>query len=441
MSNQLTFIEEPSQPCQKPLRQGEPNLKTAVRNQIEFNIGSLDDLIDQDHIVRLVWDYVQKLDMDSILSSIQSIKGSVGRPATDPKILLALWLFATLDGIVSARMITDYCKEHVAYRWLCGGVNINHHTLSDFAVKYADAFEDFLTQSIAILMKQGWVDIQEVAQDGFRVRAHAGSGSFKTGKKLKALQKEAKKYLAAIRKEDSNTARTKKAAAAHRAKEEREKKLQEAIQELKKVQENRKKIKRKAQPTPQELDEMRASKTDPEARKMKMADGGFRPAYNIQFVSAQKGQAIIEVVATNKGSDKTMIVDMIRKVTEKYKKTPSRWLVDAGYMDISEITKAAEEWEDCAIYMPGIHSKNRKDPYKPMKKDSPEVLKWRERMKSEEGKTIYKRRGCTAEFSNAQVSNYGMRQFLVRGLSNVRAIAYRFALVHNMQRFFTLSRS
>lgn len=270
-----------------------------MRDQIQLKIASLDDLIPQDHIVRLVWDYVDQLDMSNILGTIQSVEGNVGRPATDPKILLSLWLYATLEGIVSARMIADYCEEHVAFQWICGEVKVNHHTLSDFATKYEDQFDEFLTQSVAILMKQGTIDLEVVAQDGMRVKACAGGSSFHRAKNLSLCYEKAKQYLENLKKEQAanpSSNRSKQAAAKMRAAKEREEKVKKAIEELKKLKEERRaKAGDSKKRLKERLKQARSSTTDPESRRIKMANGGFDPAYNIQFVTTQKGRAIVGV--------------------------------------------------------------------------------------------------------------------------------------------------
>lgn len=442
MEKQLLFIEVPAssnlenQPnCS---HMGRPRLNSPVRNQIEYSIHSLEDSIPQDHIVRLVWNYVEHLDMSNILGTIQSVEGSVGRPATNPKILLALWLFATLQGIVSARVIADYCEEHIAYKWLCGGVKTNQHTLSDFAAKYGEQFDEFLTQSIAILVKEGFVDLEEVSQDGMRVRANAGTSSFRREKTLIEYHERAKNYLINLRKElekNPSAGRSKKEGAALRAAEERERKTKRAIEELKKLKEEKHKGAKKLGPKRYNkfLEEIRSSITDPESRNMKMACGGFRPAYNVQFATTKKGRAIIGVDVNNQGSDKGLIKNMIDYVRIRYQTTPTRWLVDAGYNKLSEIDEIAISYKMCKIFMPP-----REDCYCPQEKDSDAVIRWRTYMNTEEAKGIYKGRSSTAEFSNAQARNKGLQQFLVRGLKRAKAVAYRFALAHNMQRFFSM---
>lgn len=414
-------------------------LKTPIRNQVEMRIASLDDMLPQDHKARFVWDFVEQLNFDTVLGSIKSLDGAVGRPATDPKILLALWLYATLEGIVSARTIDDYCREHLAYQWLCGGVNMNYHTISDFASDHGEKFNEWLTESVAIFMHHGIVTLEEVAQDGMRVRAWAGKSSFRKEKTLKECYKVAKQYLNKLHKEfakNPSNSRSRKDAAKERAAQTRLKMVSEAQKELKKLKEYKLKSfeKQRKKPKEEEVENAKTSTTDPESRIMKMACGGFRPAYNVQFATDTKSRFIVGVDVNNKGNDTGLIVPMLKQLEERYGILPSRCLEDGGYTDYREIEKASELYGYCKIYMPIRQT----DSHDPKPKDSEAVKEWKKRMSTEEAKNIYKNRSSTAEFSNAFARNRGLQMFLVKGIKKVRQVALRYALAHNLQRIFTL---
>jgi len=107
-------------------------LETAVRTQIEFQQSSLDDLLSPDHRARQVWDHVEELDLSLLYGRVQTTVSSSGRPAIDPAILVSLWLYATLEGVGSARLRARLCKTDLACLWLLGGVSVTYHTLSDF---------------------------------------------------------------------------------------------------------------------------------------------------------------------------------------------------------------------------------------------------------------------------------------------------------------------
>ena len=130
-------------------------------------------------------------------------------------------IYATTDGVDSAREVERLCRDHRAYRWLCGGVAVNHHTLSDFRVDYGTALDDLLTQTIAVLRARKLIELTRVAQDGLRVRASAGSGSFRRKKKLQHYLKEARAQVEAVRKlaEDSALNARQKAAGGRAARE------------------------------------------------------------------------------------------------------------------------------------------------------------------------------------------------------------------------------
>jgi transposase len=145
---------------------------------------TIDDLLPEKHLARNVWNYVSGLDLTIYLSNIKSVEGRPGRSAIDPKILLSLWLFATLKGIGSARMIYEYCREHIAFRWICGGINVNYHTISDFRSNQMEQLDSLITQSVSILSKKGIISLEETSQDGMRTRANAGGSSFRRNETL-----------------------------------------------------------------------------------------------------------------------------------------------------------------------------------------------------------------------------------------------------------------
>ena len=156
----------------------QPRLRCADR-QILLPAMPLEDLLAPEHLARTVWEFVQGLDLTSLLESIRSVEGRPGRPAIDPQVLVALWLYATIEGIGSAREVAWLCSHHHGFRWLCGGVEVNYHTLADFRVAHLDFLDELLTHSVATLMEQDLVDLNRVAQDGMRVRASAGAASFR----------------------------------------------------------------------------------------------------------------------------------------------------------------------------------------------------------------------------------------------------------------------
>lgn len=216
---------------------GKPRLKRACRDQHLMNFLSIDEMISETHIVRTIWDLINQLDLSPYLNSIKSVEGCVGRPKTDPKILLCLWVYATLEGIGSARSLTKYCKEHLAFIWICGGVQMNEHTLSDFRNE-GDKLEQLLTQLITVLIHQDIVSTDNWAQDGMRVRASAGKGSFRRKKTLNESKKIAKKRVKDLAQELKTAPTTyslREKAAKERAAKERLENVTAAIENLKTI--------------------------------------------------------------------------------------------------------------------------------------------------------------------------------------------------------------
>src|SRR6266699_3497397 len=170
---------------------GSPRLRFANRGQMEMRLCALDTLIAEDHPVRTVWAYVAGLDLSDLLAKIKAVEGGAGASATDPRILLALWLYATLRGVGSARELDRRCREDIAFEWICGGVTLNYHTLADFRVAHVENMDNLLTNSVAVLLEQDLVSMERVAQDGMKVRASAGASSFRRRCRLEQLRDEA----------------------------------------------------------------------------------------------------------------------------------------------------------------------------------------------------------------------------------------------------------
>jgi transposase len=394
---------------------------------------SLDALLGEDHQARLVWEYVTGLDMGPLYQQIRAVEGRAGRDPIDPRILLSLWLYATLDGVGSAREVDRLCKAHVAYEWICGGVSVNYHTLSDFRVDHGEFLDGLLTGSVATLLHQGLVKLERVAQDGVRVRASAGAASFRRRGTLEECQAEAAEQVETLRKEleaDPSAGSKRQKAARERAARERSERIRQALAEMPKAESAKK---------PEDKDKARVSTTDPEARVMKMADGGFRPAVNVQFATDTASQVITGVEVSNSGSDQGQMVPMLEQHQDRYDQVPGAALVDGGFAKKEDIERASGPDFGTVVYAP-VHKpkKEGQDPHAPRPGDSPAIIEWRQRMGTPEAKEIYKDRASTAECVNAIARNRGLRQLVVRGLKKARCIALWFALAHNLVRAATL---
>ena len=427
---------------------GLPRLRTAERRQVELRAVSLDELVPADHRVRLVWNFVQGLDLSALYQGIKAVEGHPGHPPADPRILVALWLYATVEGIGSARALARLCEEHLAFQWLCGGVSMNHKTLADFRVAHGAVLERLLVDSFTGLLKAGVASLDRVAQDGVRVRASAGAASFRRHSTLQACHRQAADEVRRLRAEvdaDPAAASRREAAARKRAAEDRDRRVKEALavtEDLRAQQEEkaRKHAARAAKRGETGADkeckkeprkEPRASTTDAQARVMKMADGGFRPAYNVQFAADTQSGAVAGVAVDNIGSDMGKMAPMNEALAASYGRRPAQHLADGGFAKLDDIEALTRAGVVTYVPVPAPRDKTR-DRHAPQANDPPGVADWRERMGSEAAKAIYKERAATVECVNAQVRNRGLTQFIVRGIDKVKAVATWHALAHNM---------
>src|SRR5271167_3451678 len=193
------FGSLPEQAAPGRVGSGRPRLRYAERDQMIWRPVSLDVLLAADHRVRLVWRFVEGLDLGALYTTISSVDGRPGHPPADPRILLALWLYATVEGVGSAREVARLCEEHIAFQWLCGGVGMNAKTLADFRVNHGTVLERLLVDSFTALVRSGVASLDRVAQDGVRVRAAAGASSFRRHSTLQECRCEAEKAVHDLR--------------------------------------------------------------------------------------------------------------------------------------------------------------------------------------------------------------------------------------------------
>ena len=425
-----------------------PRLHEPNRRQLELRALDLESLLPPEHRARLVWAYVERQDLSSLLAGIKARGSAPGRRATDPRVLFALWLYATLDGVGSGREVARLTQEHHAYRWICGGVPVNYHLLNDFRSGQGDLMDRLLTDNVAALASAGLIRLVRVAQDGMRVRASAGAASFKRQGTLREHLAKAGELVRTLREEassDPGGASRRARAAQERAAREREQRLQQALARLPELQQ----AKRRNGANP---DEARASTTDAQASVMKMANGGWCPAYNVQLATDCASQVIVGVDAVSAGSDMAQLAPMVEQVEQRLGRAPEQWLVDGGFPAHAQIEAVAHKTQ---VYAPVPEPRRAKvkpaadghrddeppappnaavDRYQPKADDSPAVAQWRQRMGSDAAREIYKERAATAECVNALARNRGLLRMPVRGLQRVLGVVRLFALAHNLIR-------
>jgi transposase/IS5 family transposase len=428
-------------------RRGEARLLRPNRSQVELRATDLESLLGEDHRARLVWGYVERQDLSRLIEGIKARGSNAGRAAIDPRILFALWLYGTLEGVGSGRELARLTREHDAYRWICGGVSVNYHALNDFRSGNEALMDEVLTANVAALAAAGAISLERVAQDGMRVRAEAGAASFRRQASLEQHLAEARECVEGIRRraqDDPGAASRRARAARERAAREREERIRAALEQLPQVQAT----KRRNGDKP---DDARVSTTDADARVMKMGDGGWRPAYNVQLASTCEDQVIVGVEVTNGGSDMAQMAPMVEQVIERTDCTPQRWLVDGGYpahAQIDAVHAHTQGRTEVIAPVPEPRRRRRKkddddtppaDKHQRREDDSEPVAQWRARMAEDATKHLYRQRAATAECVNALARNRGLQRLRVRGLLKVRAVAYLYALAHNLLRMVQIA--
>lgn len=402
------------------------------RFQGEMHMESLDQRLDTDHEARVVWSVVEGLDLSPLYQQIDAVEGVPGRNASDPRVLFALWLYAAVDGVGSARRLETLCHDHRAYEWLRGGVAVNYHMLADFRVQHGELLKQIQADSLAGMLAEGLISLETAAQDGMRIRAHAGSHSFRRLPTLEEAQRQAREHLEKIEREsdeDPNmTTRQKKAK--ERAARERDERVAKAIEAVKDIAQQRDKRKKGDGAT------ARASTTDPDARRMKMGDGGFRPAFNMQMATDTASGIILGMEVVNEGSDAGQMKPMMDDIKDTLGAAPANVLGDGGFSTHDDIE--ATEQGGTTVYSPVREEEKQKkagkDPFTAKPGDSPIIGAYRERMGTDAAKELYKLRASTAELSNARVRNQGVYQLPVRGLAKVKSALWWHVLAINLLR-------
>lgn len=477
-----------------------PRLRVINRDQFVMRAMDIEQFIPEDHPARALWEFTGRLDLARFYQPMKAVEGRAGQPGNDPRLLIALWLYAYSRGIGSAREIERQCEYEPGFQWLCALQPINHHSLSDFRVDYQEALTELFTQVLGVLSAEGLITLERVTHDGTRVRASASGNTFRTEKTLREHLEQAREQVQAMGDPQQEPLPARKTAAQRRARQERQERLEAALQQLEQVRQDRRSDNRH---------EVRASETDPEARVMKRNGGGFEPSYNVQISTDAAAGIIIGVEVTQSGADSPHLQPALERIRETFGKTPAQLLVDAGYTSSENIIALHEETDligpvqaasparlegqrkrhgvaeefaaDQFVFLEELNSvrcpaeqllpyyrilgvpsgvareyKAKAEvcaacPFKPqccpqtaartirVVEEDPEIIAFRAKMEKPEIAAIYKQRSQIAEFANAWLKEkIGLRRFRVRGLSKVRLESLWAALTYNIQQWIRL---
>jgi len=470
-----------------------PLVKYINRQQMAWSTVDVEQLIDQDHRARVIWELVGKLDLSRFYDAIKSREEKGGCPAHSPQLLISLWVYALTLGINSAREIQRRCEWDPAFRWLTGLEVVNYHTLSDFRVEKQEAADELFSQLLAVLSSEGLVNLEQVTLDGTKIKAQASGKSFRREKTLQEHLEWARQRVKEVESENREEISQRVAKAQQRARREKQERLELALKELEKVRE---------QKEGEEKKEARASSSDPEARIMKQSGGGFAPSYNTQISTDTANGIIVDVEVMQAGNDYDQLLPAVERIAERLGKLPQQVVVDGGFIrrenvegmarkkvdllgpladDAGKANRngarfGAEQFqydasEDRYVCPAGKHlsyeGKQQKDgrtyyKYKARRQDcrhcvlrrqccgknkkhgrsvvrseeSAAMVAFRRKMESAEAKAKYRIRAPMAEFRNCWIkSKLGLWLFHVRGLARVQAEALWVCLTHNLQQW------
>jgi len=489
-----------------PVREGTgegsvPRLERVDRNQLLLRPVDVERLIPPDHPARAIWELVGQCDLSRFYDQIEAVEGSAGRPARDPQLLISLLIYGYQEGIPSAREIAERCNYHAVYQWLTGAKPVSAHTLSDYRTAHGEGLQELMAQVLALLASEGMVDLEQVTQDGTKVRASAGSDTFRREATLEKHRERARQRVKELESEDSELVTQRTIKAQQRAARERLQRLEKARAEMDKLQQGC---------SVEEKAEVRVSLTDPEARIMKQNhDGGYAPSYNVQFTTDAKQTVIVSVDVTQAGSDAEQLQPAMQRLEQAAGQIPKQVIADTAYtsrknvvemaaahIDLIGPAKDGEAQKETLYKIRGVAPEFRPEafafdaagnrytcpegkilPYQSKQtqvgqtkytyaaeeqdcagcvqkgqccptarrrtivrtEEGPEMAAFRAKMETPEAKEVYKKRGPVAEFPHACIKQrYGLRQFSVRGLVKVKVEALWVALSFNVQQWMRL---
>lgn len=477
-----------------------PRLKAINRQQMRLHPVEIDRLVEPDHAVRAIWELIGQRDLSRFYAPIRAVEGMAGREATDPQLLISLWVWAYSDGVSSAREIERLCSYHPAYQWLTGLTVINYHTLSDFRSEHEAGLHELFVEVLAVLEQAGLVSLERVMHDGTKVKANAADNSFRRGATLEQHLERARQQVAELEREAAapEAELSRQQQARQRAAREKRQRLRQALEELKQIQAHS-----------EDPEKARASQTDPQARIMQLPKGACGPAYNVQISTDAEQKVIVGVGISQCSSDAGELEAALDRVATNLG-TPAGMVVDAGFTNPASIEAldrrqvdligslpdretqvetalkgcgVAEEFfpkafiydasQDCYTCPAGKKLSYREREkqgasiryrYRAQKADcagcplkarccphtqkgrslwrveeSAALTAFKQKMATREAQQIYKQRAGVAEFPNAWIKDkFQLRQFRLRGVVKVGIEALWACLTYNIQQWIRL---
>ena len=297
-------------------------VKPVDRSQVVWRAVDVEELIEQDHPARAIWALSGQLDLKSFYAPIEAVQGVAGRTPWDPRLLVSLWIYAYSRGLSSAREIARRCAYEPAFQWLCGLEVINHHRLSDFRVAHGPALQELFVEVLGVLSAEGLVSLERVMHDGTKIKACASADTFRREESLRAHLEAARQQVQALAQE-ANEEPTRQQAARQRAARERQQRVEQALEQLEQIRQTKRDAKEK--------EAVRVSTSDPTARNMKQADGGFAPSYNAQITTEASHKIIVGAGLSQSGNDYGQLPGGVERVQQNLGAKPQQMVVDGGF--------------------------------------------------------------------------------------------------------------
>ena len=331
-------LEEKPEPTMPPPVEAGKRLKPIDRRQSFWGAIDIEKLIEEEHPARGIWAMVNRLDLSRLEAKIKAVEGKAGQSSLDPRLLMALWIYGYSEGVSSARELSRMCDYEPGCQWLTAMQPVNYHTLSDFRVEHKPELDEIFVQVLGLLSAEGYIEMKRITHDGTKIKAQAGTQSFRSEERIRQHLELARQQVEAMGSPQSEELSQRVIQARKRASREKKQRLEDALRELEQLQKVR---------AASERDQVRISETDPQARVMKQAAGGFAPSYNVQISTDAANGIIVGVDVTQAGNDCDQLVDAIDRVEGNTGQTPEQVLVDGGYtMKNSNIEAMAERGID-----------------------------------------------------------------------------------------------
>ena len=301
----------------------QPLIRHVNRQQMSWRAVDVEHLISEDHPARAIWTLVGRLNLSAFYQAIESSTEEGGRPAIDPQLLISMWVYAYSQGIGSAREVARRCEYDPAFQWLTGLQEVNYHTLADFRVEKQQELDELFTQVLGALSKEGLITLEQVMQDGTKIKALASSRSYLQEETIREHLEKARRRVTEMGDPRNEESSSKVKQARVRARREQQERLEGALEELKKWQARKSGEKAKR--------ETRVSTSDPQARVMKHPDKGFALSYNAQISTDAAHGLIVGVAVTQEANDMAQLLPAVDRVEQRLEKRPQQMVADSGY--------------------------------------------------------------------------------------------------------------